>query len=215
MLNGKVKPKPVPDGLEPPSSNRPGDDTDDPDSDGEVAVGTVGDAGEDQTDEDDQLESGFQARAEDSGKGEATTDGTMDEEQFAVALNEQAEATDRSTGKSTRIVLTARQLRRVMAVKESLFKFETFVPKSEREADSSSEAPRWRADRDLEWMRLREQGTFERDWTWARVQSEHPTYKKSDLGFLLYVYDYKFSGEHRVRLVFDGSRQSADTYNET
>ncbi len=29
------------------------------------------------------------------------------------------------------------------------------------------------------------------------------------------MFDYKFSGEHRVRLVFDGSRQSADTYEET
>jgi hypothetical protein len=29
------------------------------------------------------------------------------------------------------------------------------------------------------------------------------------------VYDFKFSGEHRVRLVFDGSRQSASTYKET
>ncbi len=44
---------------------------------------------------------------------------------------------------------------------------------------------------------------------------EHATYKKSDIGFLFYVYDYKFSGEHRVRLVFDGSRQSAKTYDET
>jgi hypothetical protein len=40
-------------------------------------------------------------------------------------------------------------------------------------------------------------------------------YKKSDIGFLFYVYDFKFSGEHRVRLVFDGSRQSASTYSET
>jgi hypothetical protein len=125
--------------------------------------------------------------------------------------------TTRRVGKSngTRIVLTIRQIRRVMASKESLFKFGTFVPKSEREADASPEAPRWRAGRDLEWLRLREQGTFERDWTWKRVQEEHVGYKKSDIGFLFYVYDYKFSGEHRVRLVFDGSRQSEDTYDET
>ncbi len=72
-----------------------------------------------------------------------------------------------------------------------------------------------RAGRDLEWLRLNEQGTFESDWTWHRIQREHPTYKKSDIGHLFYVFDYKFSGEHRVRLVFDGSRQSADTYEET
>ncbi len=40
-------------------------------------------------------------------------------------------------------------------------------------------------------------------------------YARSDVGFLFYVYDFKFSGEHRVRLVFDGSRQSASTYSET
>jgi hypothetical protein len=32
---------------------------------------------------------------------------------------------------------------------------------------------------------------------------------------LFYIYDYKFSGEHRVRLVFDGSRQGINTYDET
>jgi hypothetical protein len=121
----------------------------------------------------------------------------------------------RGAGKVTRTILTIRQLRRVMAAKESLFKFGTFIPRSEREADSSPEAPRWRAGRDLEWLRLRGQGTFERDWTWKRIQKEFAKYKKTDIGFLFYVYDYKFSGEHRVRLVFDGSRQSADTYDET
>jgi hypothetical protein len=124
-------------------------------------------------------------------------------------------ANHKKKGIANRLVLTTRQIRRVMAAKESLFKFGTFVPRSEREADASPEAPRWRAGRDLEWFRLREQGTFERDWTWARVLKEHATYKKSDIGFLFYVYDYKFSGEHRVRLVFDGSRQSAETYAET
>jgi hypothetical protein len=114
-----------------------------------------------------------------------------------------------------RVVLTVRQLRRIMAAKESIFKYGIFVPRSEREAELSPEAPRWRAGKDLEWLRLREQGTFERDWTWARIQREHPAYQKSGIGFLFYVYDYKFSGEHRVRLVFDGSRQSAETYAET
>jgi hypothetical protein len=47
------------------------------------------------------------------------------------------------------------------------------------------------------------------------VVKAYLTYKKSDVGFLFYVYDFKFSGEHRVRLVFDGSRQSASTYKET
>jgi hypothetical protein len=32
---------------------------------------------------------------------------------------------------------------------------------------------------------------------------------------MFFIYDYKFSGEHRVRLVFDGSKQSPATYNIT
>jgi hypothetical protein len=32
---------------------------------------------------------------------------------------------------------------------------------------------------------------------------------------MFYVYDYKYSGEHRVRLSFDGSRQSPTTYSIT
>jgi hypothetical protein len=57
--------------------------------------------------------------------------------------------------KASRVILTIRQLRRIMAAKESIFKYGIFVPKSEREAESSPEAPRWRAGRDLEWFRLR------------------------------------------------------------
>jgi hypothetical protein len=60
-----------------------------------------------------------------------------------------------------------------------------------------------------------QRGTFGKDWTWNRIQREFPTYKKSDIGHLFYVFDYKYSGEHRVRLVFDGSRQSPSTYDET
>ena len=47
------------------------------------------------------------------------------------------------------------------------------------------------------------------------VRQHYPDYKKTDIGHLFFIYDYKFSGEHRVRLVFDGSRQSEATYNET
>jgi hypothetical protein len=56
-----------------------------------------------------------------------------------------------------------------MAARETLFKFGTFVPRTDREANSSPEAPRWRAGRDLEWLRLNETGTFETDWTLARM----------------------------------------------
>jgi hypothetical protein len=113
------------------------------------------------------------------------------------------------------VLLSRRTLRRVLAAKESLFKFGTFVPKNDREADSSPEAVRWDAGRTLEWVRLGQQRTFDGDWTWAKVRELFPDYKKADVGFLFYVYDFKFSGEHRVRLVFDGSRQSDSTYSET
>jgi len=102
-----------------------------------------------------------------------------------------------------------------LAAKESIFKYGTFVPKNDREADSSPEASRWKAGRTLEWLRLEQHETFDGDWTWDKVCRTYPLYKRSDVGFLFYVYDFKFSGEHRVRLVFDGSRQSASTYSET
>ncbi len=89
------------------------------------------------------------------------------------------------------------------------------MPKNDREANSSPEAPRWKAGRDLEWLRLGQQGTFDGTWNWEKVLSDFPSYKRSEVGYLFYVYDFKFSGEHRVRLVFDGSRQSANTFSET
>jgi hypothetical protein len=46
-------------------------------------------------------------------------------------------------------------------------------------------------------------------------QHYDPAYLKSDIGTMFFIYDYKFSGEHRDRLVFDGSKQSAATYNIT
>jgi hypothetical protein len=45
-------------------------------------------------------------------------------------------------GNTRRVILTIRQLRRVMVAKESLFKFGTFIPRSEREADAAPEVPR-------------------------------------------------------------------------
>jgi hypothetical protein len=112
-------------------------------------------------------------------------------------------------------LISKRILRRIMAAKESLVKFGTFVPRNDRQADESPEAPRWRAGQDLEWFRLGKEGTFDGNWTWEKVSSSYPDYKKSDVGFLFYIYDFKFSGEHRVRLVFDGSRQGEFTYKET
>ena len=62
-------------------------------------------------------------------------------------------------------LISKRVLRRIMAAKESLVKFGTFVPRNDRQADLSPEAPRWKAGRDLEWFRLNKEGTFDGDWT--------------------------------------------------
>ena len=94
-------------------------------------------------------------------------------------------------------------------------KYGVFVPRNDREADASPEAPQWDSGRQLEWLRLRGQGTFERNWDWERVMKKFPTYKKVDIGHVFFVYDFKFSGEHRVRLVFDGSKQNPETYTDT
>jgi hypothetical protein len=94
-------------------------------------------------------------------------------------------------------------------------KYGVFVPRSDTEADNSPEAARWDSGRQLEWLRLRDQGTFERNWDLERIKKHFPKYKKCDIGHVFFVYDFKFSGEHRVRLVFDGSKQNPETYTET
>ncbi len=119
------------------------------------------------------------------------------------------------TDVSRRIFLNVKTMRRILAAKETIHKFEVFVPRNDREADSSPEAIRWASGRQLEWIRLQEQGTFERNWDWARLQKAYPQYKKHDVGHVFFVYDHKHSGEHRVRLVFDGSRQNPETYTDT
>ena len=112
-------------------------------------------------------------------------------------------------------ILSSKVIIRILKAQETLFKYGTLIPKNDREAEQSPEAPRWRSGRTLEWLRLRMANTFETDWTWERVRREHPSYLKADVGYMFYVYDYKYSGEHRVRLVFDGSRQSKTTYSIT
>ncbi len=148
--------------------------------------------------------------------------GNLSATQYSAAVHPEPASTSRAcppvSGRNRPlrpVILSSRQLRRVMAARETLFKFGTFVPRNDREANSSPEAPRWRAGRDLEWLRLNETGTFEGDWTLARMSLAFPSYMKRDIGHLFYVYDFKFFGEHRVRLVFDGSRQSPSTYSET
>ncbi len=112
-------------------------------------------------------------------------------------------------------LLSSKTIRRILNFKESILKYGVFVPRNDNEANASSEHLRWSSGRQLEWMRLQDQGTFERNWDWTRVQKSFPAYRKRDIGHVFFVYDYKFTGEHRVRLVFDGSRQNPETYGET
>ncbi len=111
--------------------------------------------------------------------------------------------------------LNTQVLRKILKAQEALLKYDTLIPRSDREAELSPEAVRWRSGRQLEWLRLLAAKTFETSWTWERIKREYPAYQKSEIGHMFYIYDYKYSGEHRVRLVFDGSRQSPNTYNVT
>ncbi len=111
--------------------------------------------------------------------------------------------------------LSSKLIIKILKAQETMFKYGTFVPRNDRDAENSPEASRWRSGRTLEWLQLRTANTFESDWTWERIRREFPSYKKSDVGHMFYVYDYKVSGEHRVRLVFDGSKQSPTTYSVT
>jgi hypothetical protein len=106
-------------------------------------------------------------------------------------------------------------IRRVLRSTSSIFKYGCRIPKHDGEAERSPEAVRWKAGRDVEWLRLNGITTFDGSWTWERIKAEHPDYKKADIGTAFYIYDLKHSGEHRVRLVFNGSRQSPDTYTTT
>jgi hypothetical protein len=111
--------------------------------------------------------------------------------------------------------LNTKQLRRILTARESIFKYGIYLPKNDRDADASPERARWYSGRQLEWLRLKEARAFEYDWTLPRMLQEFPDYSVKDIGHCFYIYDYKFSGEHRVRLVFDGSRQSPSTYDDT
>jgi hypothetical protein len=111
--------------------------------------------------------------------------------------------------------LNTKTVRRILGARETIVKYGIYLPRNDRDADASPEKVRWRSGRQLEWLRLKAVGAFEYDWTKDRLTREFPTYPLSDIGQLFYIYDYKFTGEHRVRLVFDGSRQSPSTYDDT
>ena len=70
-------------------------------------------------------------------------------------------------------------------------------------------------ERTLEWLRLLKIDAFEGNWTKESIARAYPLMTLSDIGHVFFIYDYKHSGECRVRLVYDGSRQSPSTYGET
>ena len=107
------------------------------------------------------------------------------------------------------------RLRSILRLQVSIFKYGVQIPRNDTEANNSPERVQWKAGRDLEWMRLQQRGTFGESYTWNELQHQFPSYQKSDIGKTFFVYDFKHSGEHRVRLVFDGSQQSEATYSET
>jgi hypothetical protein len=113
------------------------------------------------------------------------------------------------------MVLTDKIIKRILRAQETIFKYGTLIPRNDAEASRSPEALRWMSGKQLEWIRLKGAKTFESHWTWEKIRKAYPSYKKVDIGHMFFIYDYKFSGEHRVRLVFDGSRQSEATYNNT
>jgi hypothetical protein len=87
-----------------------------------------------------------------------------------------------------KVFLTMKTMRRILSSKETIHKYGVFVPRNDKEAHASPEAKRWSSGRDLEWIRLQAQGTFERNWDWLRLKKAYPTYRKQDVGHVFFVY---------------------------
>jgi hypothetical protein len=111
--------------------------------------------------------------------------------------------------------ISTSKMRLMLKAKASIFKYGVHVPKNDREVDLSPERRIWKAARTLEWLRLLKAGAFEGQWTKASIAEHFPYVHPKDIGHVFFVYDYKHSGEAKARLVFDGSRQSPGTYDET
>ncbi len=60
-------------------------------------------------------------------------------------------------------ILSSKIIVKILKAQETLFKYGTFIPRNDREAEVSPEAPRWRSGRTLESLRLRKARTFESD----------------------------------------------------
>ena len=103
----------------------------------------------------------------------------------------------------------------MLSARPSIFKFGVQVPRNDGEADRSPERIQWKAGRTLEWLRLKKVGAFDGSWTKERIRKELPNFQIVDIGHCFFIYNYKCTGERRVRMVYDGSRQSPNTYGDT
>jgi hypothetical protein len=63
--------------------------------------------------------------------------------------------------------LNSKQIQRILAARESIFKYGIYLPRNDRDVDASPERARWHSGRQLEWIRLKDVGAFEYDWTKA------------------------------------------------
>ncbi len=52
--------------------------------------------------------------------------------------------------------LCSKVVRRILAARESIFKYGIYLPRNDRDADASPERARWHSGRQLEWIRLKE-----------------------------------------------------------
>jgi hypothetical protein len=81
--------------------------------------------------------------------------------------------------------LSGRVIRRILKAQETLFKYGTLIPRSDREPEASPEAIRWRSGRQLEWLRLLAAKTFEIHWTLEQIRKAYPDYKRSEIGHII------------------------------
>ncbi len=79
--------------------------------------------------------------------------------------------------------MNSKIFRRILAARESIFKYGVYLPRNDFEADMSPERAR-HSGRQLEWLRLKQVLAFEYDWTRARMARKHPDYAAADVGYL-------------------------------
>lgn len=156
---------------------------------------------------------GHPTKMNDNDESTCSTNNTMVK---MLVTNVQSKMKVHDVSKWPMSTLSKTDIRRMMKAQPSIFKFGVHIPRNDAEADRSPERVQWRAGRTLEWIRLRTVvNAFDGEWTKDRIRQELPEYQLADIGHCFFIYNYKCSGECRVRLVYNGSQQSPNTYGET